>query len=142
MHRIFSGDGWLVVLGIRVASGQAFEFEPAFAEIVEQSHLKSARDGRRSHCLVQQPPVLIILCILCIDVEWMVLLDGSATSRGAGGRYPRKVSPASLCGGGLVNRKLARYPTSRLTAMLSTGIHIQLMGSWETVTAPTSFSRM
>ena len=36
----FSGDGWIVVLGIRVAPGQAFEFEPAFAEIVEQSHLK------------------------------------------------------------------------------------------------------
>ena len=53
MHRIFSGDGRLVLLDIR----------------------KSARDHRRSQRLVQQPPVLIILCILCIDVEWMVLLD-------------------------------------------------------------------
>ena len=83
MHRIFSGDGWLV-----------------FPDI-----LQSARDHRPSQRLAQQPPVLIILCI---DVEWMVLLDGSATSRGAGGRYPRKVSPASLSGGGRVNRKLAR----------------------------------
>ena len=33
---------------------------------------------------MQQPPVLIILCILCIDVEWMVLLDGSAPLRRAG----------------------------------------------------------
>ncbi len=46
MHRIFSGDGWLAVLDIR----------------------KSARDHRRSQLLVQQPPVLIILCILCIHV--------------------------------------------------------------------------
>ena len=47
MHRIFSGDGWLVVLDIR----------------------KSARDHRRSQPLVQQRPVLIILCILCIHVQ-------------------------------------------------------------------------
>ena len=47
MHRIFSGDGWLV-----------------FPDI-----LKSARDHRPSQPLVQQPPVLIILCILGIDVE-------------------------------------------------------------------------
>ncbi len=58
MHRIFSGDGWLVFLDIR----------------------KSARDHRRSHPLVQQPPVLIFLCILCIHVEWMVPLEGSAPS--------------------------------------------------------------
>ena len=62
MHRIFSGDGWLV-----------------FPDI-----LKSARDHRPSQRLLQQPPVLIILCILCIDVPFIVLLDGSAQSRGAG----------------------------------------------------------
>ncbi len=62
MHRIFSGDGWIV-----------------FPDI-----LKSARDHRPSQRLLQQPPVLIILCILCIDVPFIVLLDGSAQSRGAG----------------------------------------------------------
>ena len=41
MHRIFSGDGWLV-----------------FPDI-----LKSAHDHRSSQRLLQQPPVLIILCI-------------------------------------------------------------------------------
>ena len=86
----FSGDGWLVVPGIRVASGQAFAFEPAFAEMEEQSHLKSAHDRRRSQPLAQQPPVLIILCILCIDVQFIVLLDGSAQSRGAGARLAGK----------------------------------------------------
>ena len=60
MHRIFSGDGWLV-----------------FPDI-----LKSARDHCPSQRLLQQPPVLIILCI---DVPFIVLLDGSAQSRGAGG---------------------------------------------------------
>ena len=50
MDRIFSGDGWLAVLGIH----------------------KSARDHCRSQPVVQQRPFLIILCI---DVEWMVLLD-------------------------------------------------------------------
>ena len=87
MHRIFSGDGWLVVLGIRVASGKAFEFERAFAEMDEQSHLKSACDHRPSQRLLQQPPVLIILCI---DVPFIVLLDGSARSRGAGARLAGK----------------------------------------------------
>ena len=86
----FSGDGWLVVPGIRVASGQAFAFEPAFAEMEEQSHLKSAHDHRPSQRLVQQPPALIILCILCIDVQFIVLLDGSAQSRGAGARLAGK----------------------------------------------------
>ena len=86
----FSGDGWLVVPGIRVASGQAFAFEPAFAEMEEQSHLKSAGDRRRSQPLAQQAPVLIILCILCIDVQFIVLLDGSAQSRGAGARLAGK----------------------------------------------------
>ncbi len=84
MHRIFSGDGWLVVLGIRVASGKAFEFERAFAEMDEQSHLKSACHHCRSQPFVQQPLVLIILCILRIDVQFIVLLDGSAPSRWAG----------------------------------------------------------
>ena len=65
MHRIFSGDGWLV-----------------FPDI-----LKSARDHRPSPRLVQQPPVLIILCI---DVQFIVLLDGSAQSRGAGARLAGK----------------------------------------------------
>ena len=68
MHRIFSGDGWLV-----------------FPDI-----LKSARDHRLSQRLLQQPPVLIILCILCIDVPFIVLLDGSAQSRGAGARLAGK----------------------------------------------------
>ena len=40
--------------------------------------------------LLQQPPVLIILCILCIDVQFIVLLDGSAQSRGAGARLAGK----------------------------------------------------
>ena len=60
IHRIFSGDDRLAVLDIR----------------------KSAPDHRRSRPLVPQPPVLIILCILCIDVEWMVLLHGSAQHAG------------------------------------------------------------
>ena len=47
MHRIFSGDGWFEVLDI----------------------CKSARDHRRSQLLVQRPPILIILCILCIHVQ-------------------------------------------------------------------------
>ena len=68
MHRIFSGDGWLV-----------------FPDI-----LKSARDHCLSQRLLQQPPVLIILCILCIDVPFIVLLDGSAQSRGAGARLAGK----------------------------------------------------
>ena len=68
MHRIFSGDGWLV-----------------FPDI-----LKSARDHRPNQGLLQQPPVLIILCILCIDVQFIVLLDGSAQSRGAGTRLAGK----------------------------------------------------
>ena len=65
MHRIFSGDGWLV-----------------FPDI-----LKSAPDHRPSQRLLQQPPVLIILCI---DVPFIVLLDGSAQSRGAGARLAGK----------------------------------------------------
>ena len=65
MHRIFSGDGWLV-----------------FPDI-----LKSARDHCPSQRLLQQPPVLIILCI---DVPFIVLLDGSAQSRGAGARLAGK----------------------------------------------------
>ena len=55
----FSVDGWLAVLNIR----------------------KSAHDHRRSQPLVQQRLVLIILCILCIDVEQIGLLDGSAPSQ-------------------------------------------------------------
>ena len=68
MHRIFSGDGWLV-----------------FPDI-----LKSAPDHCPSQRLLQQPPVLIILSILCIDVQFIVLLDGSAPSRGAGARLAGK----------------------------------------------------
>ena len=73
MHRIISGDGWLV-----------------FPDI-----LKSAPDHCPSQRLLQQPPVLIILCILCIDVQFIVLLDGSAQSRGrapgsqANGSFPK-----------------------------------------------------
>ena len=65
MHRIFSGDGWLV-----------------FPDI-----LKSAHDHCPSQRLLQQPPVLMILCI---DVQFIVLLDGSAPSRGAGARLAGK----------------------------------------------------
>ena len=61
----FSGDGWLV-----------------FPDI-----LKSARDHCPSQRLLQQPPVLIVLCI---DVPFIVLLDGSAQSRGAGARARRQ----------------------------------------------------
>ena len=50
MHRIFSGDGQLGFLDIR---------EPA-------------RDYRRSQPLVQQPLVVFILCILCIDVSFLL----------------------------------------------------------------------
>ena len=66
MHRIF-WDGWLV-----------------FPDILKSAQL------RPSQRLLQQPPVLIILCILCIDVQFMVLLDGSAQSRGAGARLAGK----------------------------------------------------
>ena len=48
MHRIFSGNGWLAFLSIR----------------------KSEPDHRRSQLLVQQRPVLVILCILCIHVQF------------------------------------------------------------------------
>ena len=47
MHRIFSGKGWLVIPGIR----------------------KPAPDHRPSRLLMQQPLVLLILCILCIHVH-------------------------------------------------------------------------
>ena len=66
MHRIFSGDGWLV-----------------FPDI-----LKSAHDHRPSLRLLQQPPVLIILCIDRFPL--IVLLDGSAQSPGAGARLAGK----------------------------------------------------
>ena len=139
MHRIFSGDGWLVVLDIRIALGKAFEFENRFAEMDESSPCmpvalkslmvwaacfgtrvltdlsstttfsstfldirKSARDHRRSQPLVQQPPVLIILCILCIDVQFMILLDGSARSR-ANGSFP-------MGAGRLSEKSPAGYP--------------------------------
>ena len=59
MHRIFSGIGWLALLGIR----------------------KSAPDHRRSRLLGHQRPVPVILCILCIHVQFMILLDQSAPSR-------------------------------------------------------------
>ena len=87
MHRIFSGDGWLV-----------------FPDI-----LKSAHDHRPSQRLLQQPPVLIILCILCIDVQFMVLLDGSAQSRG---RAPGSQANGSFpMGTGRLSEKLpAGYP--------------------------------
>ncbi len=47
MHRIFSGDGGLAVLDIR----------------------ESAPDYRPSRLFVQEALVLLILCILCIDVQ-------------------------------------------------------------------------
>ena len=58
MHRIFSGGGWPVFPGIRVASGKAIEFERAFAERDKQLPLKSACDHRQSRLLVQQPFIL------------------------------------------------------------------------------------
>ena len=50
---MFSEDGWLAVLDIR----------------------KSAPDLRPSWLLVQEALVLYILCILCIHVQFIVLLD-------------------------------------------------------------------
>ena len=48
MHRIFPGDGWLAVLDIR----------------------NSAPNHCPSRLLVQEALILIILCILCIDVQY------------------------------------------------------------------------
>ena len=56
---MFPVNGWLALLGIRY----------------------SALDYRRSRLLVRQRPVPVILCILCIHVQFMVLLDQSAPSR-------------------------------------------------------------
>ena len=47
MHRIFLGKGWLAILSIR----------------------KPATDHRASRLRVQEPLVLLILFILCIDVH-------------------------------------------------------------------------
>ena len=66
MHRIFSADCGLAVLNTR----------------------KSARDHRLSQPLVQQLALLIILCILCIDVEWMVLSTDLPRRCGRGGPNP------------------------------------------------------
>ena len=55
--------------GIRVASGKAIEFERAFAELDKQLNLKSACDHRQNWLLVQEALILLILCILCIDVQ-------------------------------------------------------------------------
>ncbi len=52
MHWIFSGNSRLAVLDIR----------------------KSALNHRRSQRFVQQPLVLIILCILCIHVPFVFVL--------------------------------------------------------------------
>ncbi len=66
MHRIFSGDGWFEVLDI----------------------CKSARDNRRSQPLVQHSPILLILLILCIDVNifahWPSWRDPVPAFRGPG----------------------------------------------------------
>ena len=90
MHWIFFGDGWLV-----------------FPDI-----LKSAHDHCPSQRLLQQPPVLIILCILCIDVQFIVLLDGSAQSRGGGGRAPGSQANGSFPKGTgrLSEKSPAGYP--------------------------------
>ena len=53
MHRIFSGNGWLAFLSIR----------------------KRVPDLRAGQLPVQQRLVLVILSILCIDVQFLVLLD-------------------------------------------------------------------
>ena len=74
IYRIFSGEGGLAVLDIR----------------------KSAHLHRRSLPLVQQPPILIILCILCIHVQKLgredLLFD------------PRMIRPVIGIGGGLVRK--------------------------------------
>ena len=59
MHRIFSGNGQLVILTIR----------------------KSVRDHRRSRLLLQQLPVLVILCILYIHVffKFFIYMDEQDT---------------------------------------------------------------
>ena len=99
MHRIFSGDGWLV-----------------FPDI-----LKSARDHRPSQRLVQQPPVLIILCI---DVPFIVLLDGSARSRGAGARladkreFPKPIFNMASDYTLIINRLQSQKPASGTTNAL------------------------
>ena len=56
--------------GIRVASGKAIEFERGFAEMDMQLHLKSACGHRLSRLLVQEALILLILFILCIDVQY------------------------------------------------------------------------
>ena len=88
MHRIFSGDGWLV-----------------FPDILKSVH---------AHCpsqrLLQQPPVLIILCILCIDVPFIVLLDGSAQSRGGGRRARRQTGVSQRGQAGFSEKSPAGYP--------------------------------
>ena len=68
MHRIFSGDGWL-----------------AFPDI-----LKSARDHCPSQRLVQQPPVLIILCIGSIysPSRWICPVAGGGRPA-ANGSFPK-----------------------------------------------------
>ena len=55
--------------GIRVASGKAIELERGFAELDKQFHLKSACDHRQNWRLVQEALILLILFILCIDVQ-------------------------------------------------------------------------
>ena len=74
MHRIFSGDGWLV-----------------FPDI-----LKSARDHRPSQRLLQQPPVLIILypvhrCSIYSPSRWICPVAG-------GGRPARRQTGVSQRG--------------------------------------------
>ena len=71
MHRIFSGNGWLVILGSR----------------------KPAPDHRRSQLPAQQPLVLFILFILCIDVHKKYRFPGADPApphRIRGERSPRE----------------------------------------------------
>jgi hypothetical protein len=49
--------------------GQDIQDFPADGGLAVLDIRKSARDHRRSRPLTQQPPVLIILCILCIHVQ-------------------------------------------------------------------------
>ena len=66
MLRVFQDKGWLAIPGMG----------------------KPAPDHRPSRLLVQQPLVLLILCILCIDVIYPSLLQnsakGSSIGRGSG----------------------------------------------------------
>ena len=97
MHRIFSGNGWLVMLSIS----------------------KSAHDHCPSRHLVQQRPLLVILCILCIDVNdepflfvfirvhsWFILYTRSAISLECSARQGDQGTEGECGGGGRLAGRL------------------------------------